>query len=130
MIFSIGRVVVKIAGRDAGKTGVITEIFDDNYVMVAGQLRNRKCNIKHLELTGEEVKLPKQPDETAIATALQSINIPVEVKQKKAPKQNPSIRPRKMHIQKSTTPKKTQKSATKPSATKPKIKTPAQETTQ
>ncbi len=47
-MYEEGRVVMKIAGRDSGKLGVILEV-DDNNVLVDGFIRNRKVNIKHLE---------------------------------------------------------------------------------
>lgn len=45
----VGRVCVKIAGRDAGKLCVIVEKIDDNYVIIDGFTRHKKTNIKHLE---------------------------------------------------------------------------------
>ncbi|MFW6025524.1 MAG: KOW motif-containing protein [Candidatus Woesearchaeota archaeon] len=47
-MFEKGRVVMKIAGRDSGKLGVILEI-EENFALVDGFLRNKKVNIKHLE---------------------------------------------------------------------------------
>jgi large subunit ribosomal protein L14e len=48
-MMSVGRVCVKTAGRDAGKKCVVVEILEGNYVMIDGETRRRKCNIKHLE---------------------------------------------------------------------------------
>ena len=48
-MFEIGRLCVKIAGRDAGLKCLVVEVIDDNYVLIDGQTRRRKCNIKHLE---------------------------------------------------------------------------------
>ena len=48
-MIDIGRVCIKLAGRDAGKKCVIVGILDDKTVMIDGETRRRKCNILHLE---------------------------------------------------------------------------------
>ena len=48
-IFEVGRIVVKIAVRDAGKKAVVVEQFDNTYVLIDGATRRRKVNIRHLE---------------------------------------------------------------------------------
>ena len=47
-MFQIGRLCTKIAGRDANKKCVIVEVLDNNYVIIDGETRRRKCNIQHL----------------------------------------------------------------------------------
>ena len=45
----VGRVCVKIAGREAGEKCAIVEIIDENFVEVVGEaVKNRRCNIAHL----------------------------------------------------------------------------------
>ena len=44
-----GRLCVKIAGRDAGKKCIIVKVIDENYVLIDGETRRRKCNIRHIE---------------------------------------------------------------------------------
>lgn len=44
-----GTVCIKIAGRDAGKRCTIKEIVDKQYVLIEGDARPRKVNVKHLE---------------------------------------------------------------------------------
>lgn len=48
-MMDIGRVCVKLAGRDAGKKCVIIAVIDKNVVMIDGATRRRKCNVNHLE---------------------------------------------------------------------------------
>ena len=48
-----GQLCVKIAGRDAGRDCIIVEVLDDNFVLIDGNTRRRKCNIDHLEPIGE-----------------------------------------------------------------------------
>lgn len=52
-MFEVGTVCVKTAGRDAGKTCVIIEAPKDGIVLIEGETRRRKCNVRHLEPTGE-----------------------------------------------------------------------------
>ncbi len=56
-IFNVGRLCVKIAGRDAGRTCVIVDTLDAHYVVVDGDVRRKKVNINHLEPLAEEVEL-------------------------------------------------------------------------
>ena len=48
-IFEVGRICVKLAGRDAGRKCVIVEELDNLYVLVDGDVRRKKVNINHLE---------------------------------------------------------------------------------
>jgi large subunit ribosomal protein L14e len=48
-IFTVGRICVKLAGRDAGKTCVVVEQQDNQFVIVDGATRRRKVNVRHLE---------------------------------------------------------------------------------
>ena len=74
-MMEIGRICVKIAGRDAGKKCVIVEVLDDNYVMIDGETRRRKCNIKHLEPLKETVKLKAKADHAAIVAEFKKLGI-------------------------------------------------------
>jgi large subunit ribosomal protein L14e len=71
----VGRICVKIAGREAGEKCVIVEVIDDKFVEVVGTtMKNRKCNIKHLEpveqtmeIKTEDVEEIKKELEAALA---------------------------------------------------------------
>lgn len=58
-LFEVGRLAVKIAGRDGGKTCVIVDKIDEHFVVVDGQTRRRKCNIRHLEPLPQIIQLKK-----------------------------------------------------------------------
>lgn len=68
-LFTIGRLCLKIAGRDAGKKCVVTEQLDNTFVMVDGQTRRRKVNVKHLEPLESvlEIKENASPEEVKAA---------------------------------------------------------------
>ncbi len=71
----VGRICVKIAGREAGEKCVIVEVIDDKFVEVVGTtMKNRKCNIKHLEpveqtmeIKSDDVEEIKKELEAALA---------------------------------------------------------------
>jgi large subunit ribosomal protein L14e len=73
----VGRVVMKIAGRDAGKVGVITEVVDNNSVIIDGQTRKRKVNIKHIEITTKKVEIGKGATSEEIAKQLSGLGFRV-----------------------------------------------------
>ena len=68
----VGRVCVKIAGREAGEKCVIVEVIDDKFVEVVGtSMKNRKCNIKHLEPVDQTIEI-KSDDVEAIKKELEA----------------------------------------------------------
>ena len=95
MLYDIGRVCVKIAGRDAGKKCIIIDQLDDKYVLIDGQTRRRKCNISHLEPTKLFLKITKNADREKVLLACKDAGIVVE--KKGAAKKTP-IRPKKSHF--------------------------------
>ncbi len=48
-MFELGRLAVKIAGRDAGKKCVVVDILENGRVLIDGETRRKPCNLKHLE---------------------------------------------------------------------------------
>jgi len=95
MIFDVGRVCVKIAGRDAGKTCVVVDIIDDSYVLIDGQTRRKKCNVFHLEPLDKSVDIPKGADHEAVKAALDREGVAFS---KKVQPKNAPERPKKAHI--------------------------------
>ena len=69
----VGRICVKIAGREAGEKCVIVEVIDDKFVEVVGTtMKNRKCNIKHLEPVDQTMEI-KSEDVEAIKKELEAV---------------------------------------------------------
>lgn len=79
----IGDLCMKIAGRDAGKVGVVVEIVDDLYVILDGQVRKRKCNIRHLEPLGKILKIKEKTSSEDLAKILEKEGYPVIFKKTK-----------------------------------------------
>jgi len=115
-MIEIGRLCIKIAGRDAGKTTCVVDIIDDKFVLIDGATRRRKCNMAHLEPTDKLIKIQKNASHEKIKEEFSKLNI--EVKDTK-PKQK-TERPKKQR-------KKKEKTSEKTAETKEKPKTPKKE---
>jgi large subunit ribosomal protein L14e len=95
-MFEIGRVAVKIAGRDAGLQCVVVDILDDNFVLVDGQTRRRKCNIKHLEPLNNFLDLNKNAGHDEVVNAMKAAGLHVvEAKKSSKVKKSKSVKPAK-----------------------------------
>ncbi len=90
-MYDIGRLCVKIAGRDAGKKCVIVDV-EGRMALIDGQTRRRKCNLSHLEPLDEVVKIKKGASNAEVAKALSALKIEVRATK---PKKTPA-RPRKV----------------------------------
>ena len=83
----IGRLCVKLAGRDAGKKCVIVDVLKDNFVMIDGATRRRKCNILHLEPLAQMIQIKKGASHADVAKEFSKLGIEMfESKPKKAAK--------------------------------------------
>ncbi len=89
----VGQAVMKIAGRDAGEIGIIIDVINDNYVLVDGMTRRRKCNIKHLEFLDADAKIKKNAPHSEAAKALETFGI--NTSEKKGSKREVKEKPRK-----------------------------------
>ena len=92
MTIEIGRLCVKIAGRDAGKKCVIIDILDDHYVMIDGETRRRRCNILHLEPLSQSLKVEKDATHGDVARALKEIGIEARATKPKPATQKPKAK--------------------------------------
>jgi large subunit ribosomal protein L14e len=91
-MIDVGRLCVKTAGRDAGLKCVIVDVIDDNFVLIDGETRRRKCNILHLEPLDKVLDIRKGASHEQVAKAFEAAGYGVF-----APKTKPkkALRPRK-----------------------------------
>jgi len=90
-MIEIGRLCVKLAGRDAGLKCVVVDILDDKFVLIDGETRRRKCNILHLEPLKDVIKIKKKASHEEVKKEFEKLGLKVwETK----PKQK-AERPRK-----------------------------------
>ena|SRR3989344_4991836 len=89
-MLEVGRVCVKIAGREAGRKCVIVEVIDHNFVIVDGQVKRRKCNITHLEPLSQVLKLKKGASHEEVLKELQSLGVKSTETKPKGKKEKPA----------------------------------------
>ena len=71
----VGRVCLKLRGREAGRRCVIVDLVDRNYVLVTGPadltgVRLRRVNVSHLELLDEKVEIERDASDEEVRDAL------------------------------------------------------------
>ena len=83
-MLDVGRLCVKISGREAGNKCVIVEKINNNFVLIDGNVRRKRCNILHLEPLDKVLKIKKGADTRTVIEAMKSEGIDVkEVKRQK-----------------------------------------------
>ncbi|MDP3698127.1 MAG: 50S ribosomal protein L14e [Nanoarchaeota archaeon] len=84
-IFEVGRLCVKIAGRDAGRTCVVVEAAGNGYVIVDGDVRRKKVNVRHLEPLDKTVNVKSKASSADVKKAFEKEGLSVwETKAKNA----------------------------------------------
>lgn len=73
----VGRVCVKIAGREAGLKCVIVDLVDENFVVVTGPkdvsgVKRRRANIKHLMPLEVVLKISRGASDEEVRRALEA----------------------------------------------------------
>lgn len=71
----IGRICVKIRGRETGRHCIILDVIDKNYVLVTGPknvtgVRRRRANINHLKPTEDIIKVRRGASDEEVYKAL------------------------------------------------------------
>lgn len=71
----VGRVCVKLNGRETGQKCVIVDVIDKNFVLVTGPkklsgVRRRRTNVKHLEPTEDTVDIKKGASDEDVTKAI------------------------------------------------------------
>lgn len=102
-MIEVGRLIMKTAGRDAGKKGVIIDILDDKFVLVDGETRRRKVNILHIEPLTQVAKIGKNAPHDEVAKALDEFGLKARETKAKSKTQRPRTRrktPEQLRVQK------------------------------
>jgi large subunit ribosomal protein L14e len=77
-VMEVGSVCVKKMGREKGRKCVVVDVVDKNYVLVTGPksltgVKRRRVNVKHLDPTGETVKIKKGALDEEVQKALEKL---------------------------------------------------------
>lgn len=108
MLFQVGRVCKKIAGREAGRVCVVISKKEGSFVTIDGDLRRRKSNVSHLEPLGQVVEIKENADTKSVLSALKNAGFDVQGKKEKTDKKV-GPKPKKKRKQKKKEEKKTEK---------------------
>ena len=76
-MLEIGRVCIKLAGREATKYCVVVDKVDNNFVLIDGQVKRKRCNIAHLEPTNHIIKIKKGATHAEVAKELEKLKIKI-----------------------------------------------------
>jgi len=71
----VGRVCVKLSGRESGRQCVIIDVIDRNYVLVTGPeeltgVRRRRVNMNHLRPLEERLEISRGASDEEIISLL------------------------------------------------------------
>lgn len=86
----VGRICVKLCGREAGKKCVIVDIMDKSFILVTGPknvsgVKRRRTNVNHVEPLQEKIDINRGASDEEVAEALKATNKLDEMTQKIKP---------------------------------------------
>ena len=73
----VGRICVKLAGREAGKKCVIVDIIDKSFVVITGPkkitgVKRRRANISHIEPLQDKIQIKRGASDEEVLEALKT----------------------------------------------------------
>jgi large subunit ribosomal protein L14e len=76
----IGRVCIKVRGREAGRKCVIVDIIDENFVLITGPksltgVRRRRANIDHIEPLDVKINIRKGATDEEVLKAIEEAGL-------------------------------------------------------
>lgn len=71
----VGRVCVKLTGREAGRKCVVVDIIDKNFALITGpkkvtEVKRRRSNVNHIEPTETKIKIKRGATDEEVEQAL------------------------------------------------------------
>jgi large subunit ribosomal protein L14e len=82
----VGRICVKITGRESGRKCVIVDLIDKNFVLVTGPkeitgIKRRRVNINHIEPTKDKIDIARGASDEDVVQALEAAGKTEEMKE-------------------------------------------------
>jgi len=76
-VIEVGRLCVKLSGREAGLKCVIVDVMDKSFVLVTGPkkvtgVRRRRANAGHLEPLSDKIEVKRGASDEEVEEALKS----------------------------------------------------------
>jgi large subunit ribosomal protein L14e len=73
----VGRICVKLSGREAGRKCVIVDVADKNFVLITGPkevtgVKRRRANINHIEPVQDTIEIKRGASDEEVKEALKS----------------------------------------------------------
>jgi len=73
----VGRICVKVVGREAGKKCAVVDVVDKNFVLITGPkavsgIKRRRANIDHLEPTQDKIEINRGAIDEEVTEALKA----------------------------------------------------------
>ncbi|MEM3696927.1 MAG: 50S ribosomal protein L14e [Candidatus Bathyarchaeia archaeon] len=73
----VGRICVKLTGREAGRKCVIVDIIDKSFVLITGPknvtgVKRRRANINHIEPLQEKIAIKRGASDEEVIEALKA----------------------------------------------------------
>ena len=71
----VGRICIKVTGRETGKQCVIIDLIDKNFVLITGPqsvtgIKRRRVNINHLKPAEQKIKIKQGATDEEVTQAL------------------------------------------------------------
>ncbi|MEM2914501.1 MAG: 50S ribosomal protein L14e, partial [Candidatus Bathyarchaeia archaeon] len=71
----VGRICIKVVGRESGKRCVVLDVIDKNFALITGPksvtgVKRRRVNINHIKPTEEKIKIKKGATDEEVSRAL------------------------------------------------------------
>ncbi len=82
----IGRICVKLTGREAGRKCIIVDIVDKNFVLITGPknltgVRRRRANADHIEPSQDKIEIKRGASDDEVMEAVKTSGKLEEMKQ-------------------------------------------------
>jgi len=73
----VGRICVKVTGREAGRKCVIVDVMDKSYILISGPkkvtgVRRRRTNVNHVEPLLDKIEIKRGASDDEVESVLQS----------------------------------------------------------
>jgi large subunit ribosomal protein L14e len=73
----VGRICVKLAGRETGRKCVIIDAMDKSFVLITGPkkvtgVKRRRVNINHVKPLQDKIEIPRGASDEEVNTTLQA----------------------------------------------------------
>ena len=87
----VGRICVKIAGRESGRKCVIVDLIDENFVLITGPksltgVKRRRVNIRHIEPLEQKIEIKKGASDEEVLEAIKKAGLEEFMKEQVKPK--------------------------------------------